>query len=161
MPHAPRQPRPPRELSTYLESITRTVFSAGLSWRVVEAKWPGFKAAFHDFDPARVAALTPKDVDRLARDTRIVRNEPKIQATVDNARTLVALDREPGGFRKFLRSQRSFQETTAALRKRFKFLGENGAYYFLWSVGEKVPSWDKWRRSHQRKAAKRQTTRKK
>jgi 3-methyladenine DNA glycosylase Tag len=60
-------------LSDYLAVITQAVFQSGISWRVIEAKWDGFVAAFDGFDPRKVADLTPDDVDRLAEDTRIVR----------------------------------------------------------------------------------------
>jgi DNA-3-methyladenine glycosylase I len=130
----------PSGLADYLEVITKAVFQSGMSWRVVEAKWDGFRAAFHDFDPEWVAALTPPDVDRLAEDARIIRNRRKIEATVHNAEELVELEREHGTFRDYLRSQAGFEETVADLRKRLKFVGDTGAYYFLYVVGEEVPS---------------------
>ena len=129
----------PSGLADYLEVITKAVFQSGMSWRVVEAKWDGFRAAFHDFDPEYVAALTPPDVDRLAEDTRIIRNRRKIEATVHNAEELVELDRQYGTFRDYLRSQGGFEETVADLRTRLKFVGDTGAYYFLYVVGEEVP----------------------
>src|SRR5256885_9848146 len=88
----------PEKLADYLEVMTKAVFQSGISWRVIEAKWDGFRAAFAGFDPAAVAALTPEDVDRLVEDTRIVRNRRKIEATIDNAIELLALDREHAGF---------------------------------------------------------------
>lgn len=130
----------PSGLADYLEVITKAVFQSGMSWRVVEAKWDGFRAAFHDFDPEWVAALTPPDVDRLAEDARIIRNRRKIEATVHNAEELVELERQHGTFRDYLRSQGGFEETVADLRKRLKFVGDTGAYYFLYVVGEEVPS---------------------
>jgi DNA-3-methyladenine glycosylase I len=72
----------PQRLGDYLEVLTKAVFQSGLSWRVIEAKWVGFGEAFSGFDPRTVADLRPADVDRLAGDTRIVRNRRKIQATV-------------------------------------------------------------------------------
>jgi 3-methyladenine DNA glycosylase Tag len=129
----------PSGLADYLEVITKAVFQSGMSWRVVEAKWDGFRAAFHDFEPEYVAALTPPDVDRLAEDTRIIRNRRKIEATVHNAEELVELDRQYGTFRDYLRSQGGFEETVADLRTRLKFVGDTGAYYFLYVVGEEVP----------------------
>jgi len=131
----------PTGLADYLEVITKAVFQSGMSWRVVEAKWDGFRAAFHDFDPEYVAALTPPDVDRLAEDTRIIRNRRKIEATVHNAEELVELDRQYGTFRDYLRSQGGFEETVADLRTRLKFVGDTGAYYFLYVVGEEVPAY--------------------
>ena len=123
-----------------LETITKAVFQGGMSWRVVEAKWPGFREAFHGFDPRRVAALTPDDVDRLKEDTRIIRNGRKIEATVHNAEAVVALDQDtPGGIRGWLGSRGGFEETIDAMRKEFKFLGDMGAYYVLHVTGERVP----------------------
>jgi hypothetical protein len=107
---------------------------------VVEAKWPGFKEAFHGFDPRRVADLTPHDVERLAADARIIRNRRKIEATVDNAQAIVMLDEDTeGGFRAWLGSHGGFEQTIDALRQEFSFLGDMGTYYFLHVVGERVP----------------------
>ena len=135
---APKQIRPKR-LNDYLEVMSKAVFQAGISWQVIEAKWPGFKEAFFDFDPERIARLSPKEIDALAADTRIVRNRRKIEATVANAATMVELNAQFGSFRKYLRSHDGFAETTADLKKRFKFIGDMGAYYFLHVVGEEVP----------------------
>ena len=90
------QPKPPRDLAGYLEAMTRIVFSSGISWRVVEAKWPGIRDAFSDFQPERVARMTARDVDRLAKDTRVIRNLPKLEATVLNAKEVVAIGKAPG-----------------------------------------------------------------
>ncbi len=134
----------PKTLGDYLEVMTKAVFQSGMSWQVIEAKWDGFREAFEGFDAEKVAAFTPDDVDRLAQDTRIVRNRRKIQATVDNALEIVELDREHEGFRNYLRSHGSFAETVADLKRHFRFLGDFGSYYFLHVVGEKVPSHEEW-----------------
>jgi 3-methyladenine DNA glycosylase Tag len=144
---APKQIRP-KGLADYLEVMTKSVFQSGISWRVIEAKWEGFREAFHGFDPGWVASLEEPDVDRLAGDTRIVRNRRKIEATVHNARTMVELDREHGGFRKYLRSHNGFEEIVADMRKRFKFLGDLGAYHFLYVVREEVPPHEEWMAAH-------------
>jgi DNA-3-methyladenine glycosylase I len=134
----------PRRLADYLEVLTRAVFQAGLNWRVIDAKWDGFREAFHGFDPTRVANLTPDEVDELAADPRIVRNRRKIEATVDNAQAMLELDARHGGFRRYLRSQGGFDETVTDLRRQFTFVGETGAYYFLYVVGEPVPPHEEW-----------------
>jgi DNA-3-methyladenine glycosylase I len=134
----------PKTLGDYLEVMTKAVFQSGMSWQVIEAKWDGFREAFERFDAEKVAAFTPEDVDRLAQDTRIVRNRRKIQATVDNAVEIIELDREHKGFRNYLRSHGSFEETVADLKRHFRFLGDFGSYYFLHVVGEKVPSHEEW-----------------
>src|SRR5712692_7733162 len=89
----------PRRLGDYLEVMTKAVFQSGISWKVVDAKWPGFREVFGDFDPERLADLSPDDVDRIAQDRRVIRNRRKIEATVQNAATMLALDREFGGFK--------------------------------------------------------------
>jgi 3-methyladenine DNA glycosylase Tag len=137
----------PQRLGDYLEVLTKAVFQSGMSWRVIEAKWEGFREAFAGFDPRTVADLSPADVDRLAEDTRIVRNRRKIQATIDNAAEMIELDEEYAGFRNFLRSHETFEDTVADLRRRFRFLGDTGAYFFLYVVGEQVPSHEEWRAS--------------
>ena len=86
MAHEHKQPKPPKELSGYLDAMARVMFQTGISWRVVEAKWPGIQEAFRGFEPERVARLTTKDIDRLMDDTRVIRNRKKLEAIVSNAR---------------------------------------------------------------------------
>ncbi len=68
-------------------------FQSGLSWLVILRKRAAFRAAFAGFDPVAVAAFGPDDVARLLADAGIVRNRAKIEATVDNARRVLDLDR--------------------------------------------------------------------
>jgi 3-methyladenine DNA glycosylase Tag len=142
----PKQIRP-RSLSDYLDVLSKIAFEAGLSWRVVEAKWSDIRRAFHGFDPERVARMTPRAVDRLLQDDRVIRSRSKIEATIDNAETMLALAKEHNGFKRYLRSHDDFESTAKDLRKRFKFLGDHGAYRFLWIVGEPVPPYDEWAQS--------------
>ena len=138
----------PAGLSDYLDVIIRAVFQSGMSWRVVEAKWAGFREAFAGFDPAVVAAYTDDDIERLAADKRIIRNRRKIEATVTNAQAMVALEDQPGGFVGWLRGRGDFEATVAALRGEFRFLGDMGAYYVLYVVGESVPAHEEWMATH-------------
>jgi 3-methyladenine DNA glycosylase Tag len=135
---APEQIKP-RSLDDYLEIMTKAVFQSGISWRVVESKWPGIQEAFHGFDIEQVADFNEKDLEELGQDTRVIRNHRKLAAIVGNAQRLIDLDREHGSFQKFLRSHGDFDSTLTALRKEFKFLGPTGIYYFLYVVGEEVP----------------------
>jgi 3-methyladenine DNA glycosylase Tag len=139
----------PGKLADYLDVLTRAVFQSGISWRVVEAKWPGTRAALYEFDPERLSELTPEDVDRLAQDQRLVRNRRKIEATIANAETMLELDREHGGFKRYLDSFGDFDAAAADLVKRFKFLGNTGAYYFLHVVGQPVPPHEEWMQRHE------------
>lgn len=138
----------PKGLADYLDVLSKAVFQAGITWRVVDAKWEGTREAFHGFDPHKVANLTPKQIDALAEDTRLIRNRRKIEATVENAETMLALDGEFGGFKKYLRSHDDFEALSADLVKRFKFLGDMGSYYFLHVVGEPVPPHEQWMKAH-------------
>ena len=126
-------------LNDYLEVMSKAVFQSGMSWKVVEAKWDGIREAFHGFDVQKVADLNAFDVEELAKDTRVIRNRRKLEATVSNAQSMLALDEEYGGFQKYLRSQGDFDGTIQALKKDFKYMGPTGVYYFLYVVGEKVP----------------------
>jgi 3-methyladenine DNA glycosylase Tag len=142
----PKQIRP-RSPADYLEVLSKIAFEAGLSWRVVESKWNDIRRAFHGFDPERVARMTPKAVEKLLADDRVIRSRSKIEATIANAESLLVLDDEYNGFKRYLRSHDDFEATVKDLRKRFKFLGDHGAYRFLWIVGEQVPPYNEWAKS--------------
>ncbi len=73
------------------ERICLEGFQSGLSWRTVLAKRPAFREVFAGFDPAAVAGFGPPDVDRLLLDARIIRHRRKIEATIANARAVLAL----------------------------------------------------------------------
>jgi DNA-3-methyladenine glycosylase I len=138
-------PKRPRDLAGYLEAISRAVFSAGISSRVVEAKWEGIREALARFDPKSVAELDARDIDALMADPRLIRNRGKLEGTVDNAQTIIELESEFGSFRRYLRSQGDYDSTVADLKRQFRFLGDSGAYFFLWSVGEPVPNHEEWK----------------
>ena len=152
-PNHERKATKPESLAGYLEALSRPVFSTGMSWKVVNAKWDGIREAFLDFDPERVAAMTQDDVERLVGDARIIRNRKKIEATIDNAATMIELDREHGGFDRFLASLGSYDDSVAGLRREFRFVGESGAYIFLWSVGRPVPAREDWMKAHGKRVA--------
>jgi DNA-3-methyladenine glycosylase I len=74
-----------------LERIALEGFQSGLSWLTILKRRPAFREVFLGFDPERVAAFGPDDVERLLGDARIIRNRAKIEATIGNARAVVAL----------------------------------------------------------------------
>ncbi|WP_052847133.1 DNA-3-methyladenine glycosylase I [Streptomyces avicenniae] len=70
------------------ERMSLEAFQSGLSWLTILRRREGFRAAFADFDAARVAAFAEEDVTRLLQDPGIIRNRLKIEATVGNAAIL-------------------------------------------------------------------------
>jgi 3-methyladenine DNA glycosylase Tag len=134
----------PSKLADYLEIITIAVFQAGTSWAMVRNKWPNFRKAFAEFDPIAVSKFDQTDIDRLMQDTGILRSEKKIRGTIDNASALLALDSKYGSFQSYLRSFDGYDQLSADLQKRFKYLGEMSVYYFLFRVSEKVPPFEPW-----------------
>jgi DNA-3-methyladenine glycosylase I len=145
MPRASPPPRArPKNLAGYLEALSRPVFQAGISWRVVDAKWDGIRRAFKEFDPKKVAAFGPKQVEALLADEAVIRSRAKIEAVIDNAQTLLELDAEHGGFRRYLKAHGDTAEVAKDLEREFRFIGPSGAYTFLYMVGEPVPPHDQW-----------------
>jgi len=129
----------PRSLDDYLDVMSKAVFQSGISWKVVEAKWPGTREAFHNFNVAEVSAFDDQEIDALTQDTRVIRNYRKLNAVVSNAQKMLVLDQEYDGFKNYLRAHGDFDSTLNAIRKDFKFMGPTGIYYFLYIVGEPVP----------------------
>lgn len=84
---------PIRDDRGVFERLSLEAFQSGLSWLTILRKRDAFRAAFAGFDPERVAAFTDDDIDRLLEDAGIVRNRQKIEATIANARALLALQR--------------------------------------------------------------------
>jgi DNA-3-methyladenine glycosylase I len=74
---------------------------AGLSWQVVLNKREGLRQAFHDFDPARIARYTERDLNRLLADPSVIRNRAKVLAAVTNARCFLEIQGEFGTFDRY------------------------------------------------------------
>jgi DNA-3-methyladenine glycosylase I len=71
---------------------------AGLSWTTILKRREGYRRAFADFDPEKVARFTAKRIEKLIADPSIIRNRMKIEATVKNARQFLAIKEEFGSF---------------------------------------------------------------
>ena len=150
MQQAPARFKQPVTLSNYLEAMSKAAFQSGISWQVVDKKWPDIRENMKGFDPLKVAKFTGVDVDRFMQDGKMIRNRKKLEGVVLNARRLLELDKEYKGFPNFLHAHGTFEKTVAALHKVFTFLGETGAYYFLWVVHEKTPPHEEWMAAHAR-----------
>jgi DNA-3-methyladenine glycosylase I len=71
---------------------------AGLSWLTILKKREGYRRAFAGFDPEKVAAFDPAEIDRLLTDTGVVRNRLKIESAITNARAFLKVQEEFGSF---------------------------------------------------------------
>jgi 3-methyladenine DNA glycosylase Tag len=120
-----------------LAEMTKRIFSAGFVWSVIEAKWPGFEAAFLGFEPQRLLAQTDEFWEGLTADKRIVRNAQKIMAVRANARFVVDIAREHGSFGKLLAAWPANDQVGLLdlLAKRGTRLGGHTGQYFLRFIG--------------------------
>ena len=75
--------------------------------------------------------MTPAEIAATENDARVIRNKAKIQATVDNAREVLAVLGSYGSIRGYFASFPDAHAATADMRRRFKFLGESGVWRFL------------------------------
>lgn len=137
------------------EKLLLEGFQAGLSWITILRKRESFRRAFHDFDPARIARYTEKDVTRLMADEGIVRNRLKVLAAIDNAKAYLALTKRQslasflwhhaGGkpainaFGKVgevpASTEVSVRLSKALKKEGFRFVGPTTLYAFMQSTG--------------------------
>ena len=80
------------------EFLTLEAAQAGLSWYTILRKRDSYRAAFADFDAARVARFTPARIEKLLLDPGIVKNRLKITSAVSNARHFLEVQEEFGSF---------------------------------------------------------------
>lgn len=135
-------------LNDYLEVMSKVVFQSGMSWKMIENKWPDIRAAMDNFDIRQVADYDERDIERLTGDARVIRNYRKLVAISGNARRILELDKQHGSFKKYLESHGSFDAALKTLRKDFKFMGPMGIYYFLFVVGETVPTHENFQKQY-------------
>src|SRR6266446_6232000 len=137
--------------SAMFEALTLGVFEVGLSWTIVFGKRDAFRKAFRNFDVARVAGMTARDVDRLVQDASIIRNRAKIQATVDNARAMrsaspslaalakpyeITRKRAPRSLAGLPTSTPQAEEFAKQLKSQgYRFVGPTSVYAFMQNVG--------------------------
>jgi len=147
---------PVHDDSKHFEFLTLEAAQAGLSWAIVLGKREGYRRAFSQFDPVKVARYTAKKIDTLTADPGIVRNRLKIAAAVENARAFLKVQDEFGSFdaycwqfvdgRPRMNRHKASSEIPATspesdafskdLKKRgFKFVGSTIVYAHMQAVG--------------------------
>jgi len=82
----------------HFEFLVLEAAQAGLSWSIVLKKREGYRRAFSEFDPQKVARYTEKRIQKLTLDPTIIRNRMKIEAVVRNARAFLTIQEEAGSF---------------------------------------------------------------
>jgi 3-methyladenine DNA glycosylase Tag len=135
-----RNRRPPND-DAYFENMARVIFLAGLSWKIIDKKWPNFKKAFKNFSTDNVAKFSEQDLQHLVRDAGIVRNRAKIIATINNAKQFENIIKEYGSFQHYLDSldkSNNYVLIIKELGKKFSRIGPSSARIFLYSVGENI-----------------------
>ena len=133
--------RQPSNDDAYFENMTRVIFLAGLSWRIIDKKWLSFRKAFKGFSIGVVAEFGEKDVQQLMNDKSIVRNRAKIIAAVNNAKQFQTIKKEYGSFQRYLDSldkSDNYSRVIKELGKKFNRIGPSSARIFLYSVGEDI-----------------------
>jgi DNA-3-methyladenine glycosylase I len=110
---------------------------AGLSWETVLKKEANFRKAYDKFNIKKIAAYTEKDRERLMADPGIIRNRLKINAAIENAKTIMGLQKEFGSFGKWLASHhpKSKGEWVKLFKNTFRFTGGEIVNEFLMSTG--------------------------
>jgi DNA-3-methyladenine glycosylase I len=138
------------------EFLILDAMQAGLSWEIILRKREGFRAAFDDFDPVKIASYGPEKVKALLADPGIVRNRLKIESSVSNARAFLAVQKEFGSFAKYVwqfvggkplvnrrrhhkqipaRSEESDAMSKALKKRGFRFVGSTICYAFMQASG--------------------------
>ena len=140
----------------HYEFLLLDAMQAGLSWKTILHKRENFRAAFAEFDPAKVARFTEKRIEKLLSDAGIIRNRLKVQAAVTNARSFLKVQKEFGTFdayiwqftggktvdhrRKSLRQLQATSRESDAMSKDlkargFKFVGSTICYAYMQAAG--------------------------
>jgi DNA-3-methyladenine glycosylase I len=147
---------PTHDDRTHFEFLVLEAAQAGLSWSIVLKKRDGYRRAFSQFDPAKVARYSAARIDRLTAEPGIIRNRLKIAAAVKNARAFLAVQKEYGSFDAYCwqfvdgrprqnrwKSLRQIPATTAESdafsrdlkRRGFSFVGSTVIYAHMQAVG--------------------------
>ncbi len=110
---------------------------AGLSWETILKKEESFRKAYDNFDIKKIAAYTEQDRERLLNDAGIIRNRLKINAAIENAKTILQLQKDYGSFQKWLEQHhpKTKEEWVKLFKKTFRFTGGEIVNEFLMSIG--------------------------
>jgi DNA-3-methyladenine glycosylase I len=119
------------------ERLILEINQAGLSWSTILNKQQNFKKAYKEFNIKKVAGFKEKDFDRLMNDTGIIRNRLKINAAIENAKTILNIQKEFGSFKNWIdhHHPKAKEEWVKIFKNTFKFTGGEIVNEFLMSTG--------------------------
>lgn len=147
---------PVRDDRKHFEFLILEGAQAGLSWSTILRKREGYRKAFADFDPVKVARFTPARIEKILQDPGIVRNRLKVHAAVNNARLFLQIQKEFGSFDEYIwrfvggkpivnawKSLREIPATTPEsdalskdlVKRGFKFVGSTVMYAHMQACG--------------------------
>lgn len=117
--------------------LVMEINQAGLSWETILKKEATFRKAYNNFNIKLVAAYTDTDRERLMADPGIIRNRLKINAAIENAKTILELQKEYGSFELWLAHHhpKTKEEWVKLFKKTFRFTGGEIVNEFLMSIG--------------------------
>ncbi len=93
---------PVRDDPTIFEFLVLEGAQAGLSWATILKRWDGYRKGFANFDVEKVARFGKRDVNRLLKDTGVIRNRLKIESTISNAQRFMEVQEEFGTFSEYI-----------------------------------------------------------
>ncbi len=110
---------------------------AGLSWTTILKKEDTFRKAYSGFNIKKVAAYKEKDIERLLNDPGIIRNKLKVNAAIENAKTILAIQKESGSFKNWIDQHhpKTKDEWVKLFKRTFRFTGGEIVNEFLMSAG--------------------------
>lgn len=110
---------------------------AGLSWSTILNKQENFRKAYKNFNIKKVAAFKEKDFERLMNDAGIIRNRLKINAAIENAKTLLNIQKKFGSFKNWIdhHHPKTKDEWVKIFKTTFRFTGGEIVNEFLMSTG--------------------------
>ena len=119
------------------ERLVLEINQAGLSWSTILNKQENFKKAYKNFNIKKVAAFKEEDFERLMNDAGIIRNRLKINAAIENAKTLLSIQKEFGSFKNWIdhHHPKTKDEWVKIFKTTFRFTGGEIVNEFLMSTG--------------------------
>lgn len=128
---------PMKDERALFERLSLEIFQAGLSWLIVLKKRQDLVDAFDGFYIDRVAAYGEADIARLLADARIIRNRRKVEAVIENARRVQAIQAAHGSFAAWIAAAHPLSKDgwVKLFKKTFVFMGVEVVNEFLMSIG--------------------------